>query len=492
MLLLLLLATLTAALPPIFPLCDEKLLDRYYIVYGPSGLKSGHGAEQITTLPYDLYALACGVNGMLPANITADMVESVIGLIEECSPPDVKQVSPTLEGVWIGTYEGLPKPDLCNTLFVDGLVYSSEFFCSSYGRFGLCELPDDPVETVSTTVTESETITEETTSLFTTFVVSTETLTDYYVTRVTTVITQGTSTLTTITTVSTCSTITRTFTSSCCPTGSDSFSSSSSSSSGSNCCPPNHHRRRDHHRRGCRDCDHHDKVETDDWKNAKLVKAPVAPQTEQQLYVECGYYLNNFHLVRANVNSGKANRATNINGMEACDYLEYNLANVTIPMLANLQVMFDACLTAGDNVVFNSYYAWTPFCGFVQYGPEGGVGMNDMNNAICSAGEWALCRGGPLIATTLTVPTGPFSTVTVEITQTETEVTTETIAFSETVTESIILTTTSTSFYPVTSTVSVPTTTTKTSTSITSCCCNPVVCTTVEGCCNHRPHGRHH
>ena len=177
--------------------------------------------------------------------------------------------------------------------------------------------------------------------------------------------------------------------------------------------------------------------------------------------------------------------------------------------MTSLNNMFNVCMLQFESFVFNSYYAWTPLCGATYYygSHDWGIALNDVNPAECDNAPWALCRFGPAIISTSTVTTGPFTTVTLEISTTETIVVTETDTILETETETDTLIVTSTSFFPVTSTTrtTVPTTTvTRTSTSITSCCCNPVICTTVEACCTpkpttchkpgcHRPHhGRHH
>ena len=102
--------------------------------------------------------------------------------------------------LWINSYEGLPNLLECNSLYVYGNIWTDSVLCTEFTMPALCEVPIDPVVTVSSTITETETTSEDVTSILTTVFYSTETVTDYFVTRITTVITQGTSTLTTITT----------------------------------------------------------------------------------------------------------------------------------------------------------------------------------------------------------------------------------------------------------------------------------------------------
>ena len=466
-LLLLLLSSLAGA--SIFPICSDNVSARYYVVLGPD--------QQVSVgMPFGLYQTACESHGLQRANITADLIPELVALYAKCAPPFGKNADQVFDvtGMWINSYEALPKLFECLGLFPDGTAAGGQFMCGFYSMPALCEVALDAVEVISSTLTEAETVTEDVTSLLTTVFLSTETVTDYYVSRITTVITQGTSTLTTITTTLTsCSTITRTHTSTCCTSHS-------------------HHR---HHE--CRNCSPKIQEEVDEWKNAKLVNVPLSPNEAQQSYVRCPTSMNNFYIVSVGL-AGKAMRAANINGIEACAYFEYNLANITIPILNNLGSLWQACSV--PVAVFNSYYGWTPLCGTYAPGEFGGLFINDISSADCNNTQWALCRAGSPIVTTLTVPTGPFTTDTIEIIRTETETVTETASMSETITESETLTVTNTSYVPVASSTSttVPTTTvTLVSTSTTSCCCNPVVCTTIQECCKpkpscHRPHHGSH
>ena len=462
--LVLLLSSLAAASQVDFPICPDNLYGQYYIVFGPSPPPSKAAAQppQRRGMPFDLYSTACEAWGLRPANITHNIVTDLVNLLNRCVPVIIdknakrtKQEDPE-HALWIDYYEGLPKPADCNSLFDDGAVFSVPFLCLVYNLPALCQMPVNPIEVISITVTESETVTEDATSVITTVLVSTETITDYVVTSVITVVTRGTSTITTITTTSTsCSTKTRTHT--ITPT--------------------------------C-DCGVKIQKNVSDWKSTKVVKVPAVPDQAQQAYIQCTDSVNDFYLVRANAPAvgAKSNSAAHINGDEACGYLGMQLANVTMPILDNLGTMFDSCLSYFDSFVFNSYYAWTPLCGYsYYYGVDFiGIGINDVNPAQCENAPWALCRLGPAIIVTSTVTTGPFTTVTLEISRTETVVVTESGSILETVTESDISIVTSTSFFPVTLTSSATVATntvTSTSTSITSCCCNSVVCTTVEVCC---------
>ena len=522
---LFLFATLAAASPSL-ALCPYNRFGQYYIVYVPNRQKSDQAQQQFIGMPYELYPTACAEYEMRPANITSDIVPDLVSLIYECQPTvpaGLKQIQPPIPGAWFNSYEGLPTARDCNALSFAGLVLSSDFNCETSSLLALCEVPIDAVEVITSTTTANSTVTEDVTSLLTTVFLSTETITDYFVTRITTVITRGTSTLTTLTTTSTsCSTITRIYTSTCChdhhhhsrsckPCKTTTTSTTtrlitptcSNSSSNSNCCRPNHHGHRDHHRRGCRDCEAKNQEDVGNWKSTKLVKVPAAPNNARQSYIRCTDSLNGFYLVRENGGSGGDNKiahALNINGVAACDFFSFNLANITIAILDNLVTLFDSCLTNFDTVVYNSYYGYTPLCGVYNYGLFDAVALSDVDATECNEAQWALCYSGSPLVTTSTVTTGPFSTNTINIIRTETATFTETVLTTETIIESEVLTVTNTSYLSLTLSTSttVPTTTvTRTSISVTSCCCNPVVCTTIEECCKpkptcNKPNRRHH
>ena len=456
LLLLVLLAAMAVAAPS--TVCQYNLDNHYFIVSGQAG----------GLIPHSQYSTVCGVHGWRPANITADIIPDLLEVLEQCWP----LLPSNFPGLWIGTFEALPTPYVCNSLYHEGSVTSSIYECSNITLLALCEAI--PIVTIPSILTELATTTEDVTSfLTTTLVYSTETVTDYIVSRITLLITVGTSTLTTITTTSTsCRTLTHTYTSTC-----------------------RHQHRHDY------------SSEVDDWKNAKLAKVPAVPGEAQQDYIRCNASLNKFYLVRHNPIL-KDHTSAQINATEACAYFGYSLANITNPILENIQPLFVDCnLPTGTGIVFNSYYGWTPNCGFLAIGPRGGMGMNNVDDYICDLVGWALCRDGPPVVTTSIVPTGPFETVTIaSVVTTETDFVTETTEVTETVTESETQTVTTTSILPLNINIrtTVPTTTvTRTTTKVTSCCCNPVVCTTVEECCkpkptchkpgcHRRPHGHHH
>ena len=509
--LFLLLSSLAAASQADFPICPDNLYGQFYIVFGPPPAgKAAAQPPQRYGVPFDLYPTACRVWGLRPANITASLVPNLVDLLDRCTPvgPTKRSVQFTDTSMWVNLYEGLPSVHECNGLYPQGVYFSDPYTCDFNVVPALCQVPDDVVETISATVSTSATTTENITSRITTVFLSTETVTDYFVTRITTVITQGTSTITTITTTSTsCSTITRTYT--IIPTCSD----SSSSSSDSDCCPPSHHRRREHHHRGCRDCGAKIQQNTNDLESTKVNKVAAVPDKVEQSYIQCTTDLNGFYLVQANQPNPpepeKALQRADINGVEACQYVGLTFANVTIPILENLIPLFNICLSTQQLITFNSYYAYTPLCGTITFYDSlstYSMGISDVNSQDCGIAEWALCyEGASPIVTTSTIPTGPFTISTTSVTRTNTFLTTVTSLITETITEDEILTITSTSFFPVTISTSttVPTTTvTQTSLSITSCCCNPTVCTTIEECCKpkptchkpgcHRPHNGGH
>ena len=506
--LLLLLSSLAAASQADFPICTENLYHQFYIVFGSPPPPSKAANQQRYGVSFDLYPTACSVYGLRPANITASLVPNLVDLLDRCTPVDPTKRSAQLSdsSMWVDLYEGLPRVNECSSLYPSGEYISDPFICDFGSLPALCQVPNDVVQTISATVSTSATTTENISSLITTVFLSTETVTDYFVTRITTVITQGTSSITTITTTSTsCSTITRTYT--ITPSCSDS-SSSSSSSSNSDCCLPSHRRRREHHRSGCRDFGPKIQHDINNLEGTKVDKAAASPDRIEQTYIQCTTNLNGFYLVQVTQpdsmeqqdppgpqGSGeKALQRANINGVEACEYFGMTFANVTIPILESLIPIFNICLPGTELFAFNSYYAYTPLCGFVtSYNGFSAyaLGFNDVVAQTCDTAEWALCyeRAAPIV-TTSTIPTGPFTISTVSTTQTNTQFTTETSLITETITEDEILTITSTSFFPVTSTTSTTaatTTVTQTSLSITSCCCNPTVCTTIEECCKPKP-----
>ena len=439
---LLLLSAVAVASPSPFPICPFNKFGKYYVVFdlrlSPNQPNRG--------MRFALYAQACASYNLLPANVTASIIPDLVDLLLDCYPVPIGQQS-----LWIDYYEGLPNPYACNSMLVDGSMWTAPYQCPNVSMPALCEVPVVPVEITSTIVTANQTVTEDVTSLLTTVFLSTETVIDYFVTRITSVITQGTSTLTTITTTSTlCSTITRTHTSSYKPTRTRTSSSSSSSKQGG--------------------------------------KEPTNLKNVQQ-FSECTSFLNGFHFVRGDL-------PFSISGYtpaEACGYFGYVVANITLPILDNLAQVMDDCFGIDPtSFIFDSYYGWTPLCGFVFHFSDNtpGININDFNYSVCDINLWVLCNEGSPIITTSTVPTGPFTTSTISLTRTELETVTETAEISETITESDILTVTSTSLFSTTSTtrLTVPTTTvTLTSMSLTSCCCNPVICTTIEQCCKPKP-----
>ena len=173
----------------------------------------GAGNQIPAGIPFGSASLACGFFGLNLANITNDIVGDMISLWTSCTPT-------LLNGIWFGFYEGLPIPFGCNFLETDGTVESNPLTCGA-GLFPvLCEIPFDPIVTTTTTTSTTTTSTSSSFTSETTVFTSTETLTSFFVTRITSTVVSGTSTFTTVTTTTTsCSTITRVHTSHCCPRG---------------------------------------------------------------------------------------------------------------------------------------------------------------------------------------------------------------------------------------------------------------------------------
>ena len=516
---LLLFASLASASP--FHVCPYNLLERYYVVYGPNPLKSAQAPEQFSGMRSYLYPIACESYGLRPANITSDLVPAVLSLRNQCmATPLGKQFPFDAPAMWVHSYEGLPLLSTCNALFSDGSVGGGFRICYNYTMPALCQVPIDAIAITSTTFTEAETITEGVTSLITSVFISTETITDYVVTRTTTIITQDTSTVTTLTTTrtrtsrrpcrttvtlttiktytkptrssSSCRTVTKTTTRIVKPTCSDSSSSDDCFSH-----HHHHHHHRNHHRHRGKN-----QESVSDSKGTNINKAAAVPDRVEQNYIQCTTSVSGFYLVQLTTPPNSQERQAqpdsqgsgekgvqrkDIMAVAACAYLGYSLANITDPILDSLGPLFDVCLgpEAETSVVYNSYYGYTPLCGYLRFGVDSGIILNDNDTYSCFYADWALCYAGPPIVTTSTILTGPFSTATVEFTQTESLIITESGSISETITENDILTVTSTSFLPVTLTTSttVPTTTiTLTSTSITSyCSCH-------KPGCRHRHH----
>ena len=441
----LLLSSLAAASQLNFPICPHNLHGQYYIVFGSPTPSTAAVQQEISGVSFSLYSTACETYGLRPANIKASIVHDLVNLLHQCWPivnKSAKLAEPE-HALWINSYEWLPKLLQCNSLYDDGSFWSDSTLCTNYTMPALCEVPKDPIP--SANFTESETTTEESgLSFLTTTLLSTETLTEYYVARITA---EGANTLTTITSFST---ITRAFTSSYLPT---------SSSSESDCCSLNHNRL------GCRDCEA-EKIQqnVDFWKSAELVKSP---NEVQQSYVRCLTSSGGYYLVRQGILIGlKDMEETNINGVQACTNFGYSLANVTAPLLTSLKSLFDSCMLVTQSFVFNNWYAYKPLCGFSTYNSlliANGLGLNDSENTKCGAAGWALCKSGAPLISTSTVPTGPFTTGTTTLTRTNTVTTTGTTTSTRTITQIPVVTVTGT----ITSTLTSSTRTTVTTTSVT-------------------------
>jgi hypothetical protein len=269
----------------------------------------------------------------------------------------------------------------------------------------------------------------------------------------------------------------------CCDSSSSSGDcgcQSSSSSSDRNCC---HHRFGKKISPGCHDCSNNNWWEKEEaWNdNNKQLKRVSNPKQIPPFYQACAVSLNNYFLVHL-VNGSKSAQAPEVDGQVACSALGYNFANVTIEALINLIPLFAACdVTSGT---FNAFYDYIPFCGiFFPLLP--GMVMNDYNNDLCTNAFWALCRAGPAAVVSSSVPTGPFTTITFTSTSTDVATVVESVTVIETITARGPSTFTSSSFFPTTTTTSTTETFTITdiALSTTSCCCNPVECTSISVCC---------
>jgi hypothetical protein len=566
--------------------CSTNFQNRYFVIYSGLIAKSNQeqqaqeAAQEQNQIPGGiLFASAkgaCNAFGLQLANITADIVPEMVSLYQTCTPN-------LIQGIWFGWYEGLPIPFVCNYLFGDDSVQSDTLSCLNAFKPVLCEVPFDPIVTITTTTsttTTGGTITSDVT-LFTT----TTTVTSFFVTHITSTVVSGTVTFTTLTSTTTsCSTITIVNTHHCCPrhkfnpedpkykncrpcqftetstvietvtaqqsitTRTRTFttctppttstttttrtrtscppvstvittvttsrgccdrghcSSSSSSSSRCSCCDSSssgdrrsnssssssldrnccHHRFGKKSSPGCHDCSKNSWWEKEEaWNDAnKQLKRDLNAKQVPPFYQACPTSLNNYFLVHL-VNGSKSGLAPEVDGQVACSAVGYNFANVTIEALINLIPLFVACDVT--SATFNAFYDYIPFCGiFFSLLPNGMI-MNDYNNDGCTNAFWALCRAGPAAVVTSSVPTGPFTTITLTTTSTDVSTIVASVTVIETITAEDPSTFTSSSFFPTTTTTFTTETITVTNVAIstTSCCCNPVECTSISVCCRH-------
>jgi hypothetical protein len=142
------------------------------------------------------------------------------------------------------------------------------------------------------------------------------------------------------------------------------------------------------------------KYEFDDITITKTVRKFHRDEKAQNVaFVQCPFMINNFNLVH---NLGPVLGET---GQIMCETYEAQLANITGPILLNLNEVFTNCM-AGF-AIFSQYNGYQPLCGAAS---ANGIIMNDLSDAFCtnfSNATWAICHYGLPVETTITVSTDP-------------------------------------------------------------------------------------
>jgi hypothetical protein len=488
----------------ILQVCPTSFQNRYFVIYnaflGKSDQEQAQKAIKVkdqtpTGMPFSSAKAACNTFGLQLANITSEIITDMQALLHSCTP--------NLGGSWFGWFNGLPNA-VCNFLLSsDGAVFNLASICNLGSAVVLCEVPIDPI--VTTTTITSITITGGTFTSDVTVYTTTTTVTSFFITHVTSTVISGRSTLTTVTTTSkTCSTITIINTHQCCPrhkfnpddpkykncrpcqftetsivieTATASQSITTRTCALTNCPSIS----TDHSNN-----EWWEKEEA--WNDVNKQLRPVENPKQVSPYQACATSLNNYFLVQLVAKSGLTPK---IDGQIACSALGYNFANVTIEAMINLIPLFNACgVTSGvSGATFSSFYDFTPLCANMNIGnsPPGYILSDLTNSPYCTNLQWALCRAGPVAVVSSSIPTGPFTTITLTSTSTDVSTILESVTVIETITALDPLTLSFSSFITTTTTTSTIRTATITSveTLTTSCCCNPIECTSISVCCRH-------
>ena len=86
-----------------------------------------------------------------------------------------------------------------------------------------------------------------------------------------------------------------------------------------------------------------------------------------------------------------------------CASFNLQLANITGPILLNLNEVFGTC--SAGLAIFSEYNGYHPLCGAAG---ADNIFMNDLSNDLCTNftnATWAICHSGLPIETTITIPT---------------------------------------------------------------------------------------
>lgn len=277
-------------------LCLQNVNNEFFVVYSDNS-GAGYG------IAYSYYAEVCATFGLAVANLTAQQVPPLVTLAQTC-------MNTTVVNGFFNAYESIPAPYGCYNFDFLSVVFSTKASCTN-GRYPvICQALSQPVATANVTTTVSTYATES--------LSSTETQTE-------TSSTDGT-TWQIIDNTVTVGTVTKTET--VRPTHRHHDSSDSSSSHDHHHYSYNHHYRR---------------------RESKRVKTSKAARMAKGVYVTCPTTVNGFYLVH------NTDRQPGDSIIDACNYVEAPIANLTTPILDNLVGLFSLCgVTDGASFGMNS------------------------------------------------------------------------------------------------------------------------------------------
>ena len=172
---------------------------------------------------------------------------------------------------------------------------------------------------------------------------------------------------------------------------------------------------------------------TDSTTTVTVTKRPHDHRKDEVMvennFVQCPFSSDNFHIV---LNS---NPLLNETANDACAFFGYQLANITTPILLNLNQLFENCNVFGNNyAAFVSINGYEPLCALAN---NNTVQLYELSSP-CALNSYAICHFGPPIITTITVNTDP-TTVTFPVVVTDTTLF-DTFTFTDSTSTTVILT----------------------------------------------------
>ena len=418
-------------------ICNTNVNETYFVVgaVGSVGTVVTKRAEQYVGFNFTDAQAACEEFGLRLANITTDQLPEIWYMSASCFG--------TQSGFWMDIYESLAPPFGCWSLWNGDQIRSDLDTCQNSQLFAICQVPNDVVVTYPTVTSVLLQTTSTSTSVSIQPSTTTTYITDYEFIQVTSTITEGTYAVTCYTSTKT---IVHTVT---------------------NRIPCHHHHHHDRHSSSSSSSSSSFWNKSNKPQPQKVLKGPTAPE----IFVACTSSSNDFFLVE---NQNIGNDATS---QDACDALGYAVANVTLPILANLVGMFSECAIGIAGAAAGSWYSHTP-SGCLVVDPEGVLFVeSDAGSSyetFCIDRQWVLCRAGPPVLTTSTVQTESFTTLVPSATSTITItslslISTTVISVSTVVDTSVVTTVTFTNIIPSTLTTTDSTRTlTKTKTKCTT------------------------